>query len=79
MATTTSRRVFAGVWITYFTVCMAAFIWPLATAANTIEPRVLGFPFIVAWFVFWVLVIFVGSVGMYLWDLFLTRRGGRRG
>lgn len=79
MATKKQRRVFAGVWISYFTVCMMAFTWPLATAANTIEPRILGVPFIIAWFVIWVLVIFAGSVGMYLWDLRLGSRGGRRG
>lgn len=73
------RRLFAGVWISYFTVCMLAFIWPLVTAANTIEPRILGVPFLIAWFLIWVLVIFAGSVGMYAWDLRLSSRGGRRG
>lgn len=79
MATKKQRQVFAGVWVSYFTVCMLAFIWPLAAAANTIEPRVLGVPFIIVWFLLWVLVIFAGSVGMYVWDLRLSPRGGRRG
>lgn len=79
MPTKTQRRIFAGVWLTYFTVCMLAFIWPLVSVANSIEPRIFGIPFLVSWYLIWVLVIFVGSVGMYLWDLRLSSRGGRRG
>lgn len=80
MATKRQRRVFAAVWITYFTVCMLAFIWPFASVANTIEPRIFGVPFLISWFLIWVLVIFAGSVGMYLWDLRMSpRRGDRRG
>lgn len=79
MATKKQRRVFAGVWVSYFTVCMLAFIWPLAASANSIEPRVLGLPFIIAWFLIWVFVVFAGSVGMYAWDVQLSSRGGRRG
>jgi uncharacterized RDD family membrane protein YckC len=79
MATKKQRQVFAGVWVSYFTVCMLAFIWPLATVGNSIEPRILGVPFIITWFLLWVLIIFAGSVGMYVWDLRLSPRGGRRG
>lgn len=79
MPTKRQRRVFAGVWLTYFTVCLLAFIWPLATAANTVEPRLFGVPFLVTWFLIWVIAIFVGSVVMYLWDQRLSPRGGRRG
>lgn len=79
MPTKRRRRVFAGVWLTYFTVCMLAFIWPVVTVANRAEPRILGVPFLVSWYLIWVLVIFAGSVGMYVWDLRLSSRGGRRG
>lgn len=67
------RRVFGVVWIGYFTICMLAFIWPLATLANTVEPTIGGFPFFFAWFVMWVLLIFIGGVAMYIWDARLNR------
>lgn len=63
-----NRRIFTVVWVTYFTVCMLAFIWPLAAVANKVDPTIGGFPFFFAWFILWVLLIFAGSVVMYFWD-----------
>ncbi len=62
------RRTFSIVWVSYFTVCMLAFIWPLAVFANKVEPTIGGFPLFFAWFILWVLLIFGGSVAMYFWD-----------
>lgn len=67
------HRVFASVWISYFTLCILAFIWPLATVANSIEPKVAGLPFLFVWFLIWVGLIFVGGLVMYLWDARLNR------
>lgn len=67
------HRVFSIVWVSYFTICMLAFIWPLALIANTVEPTIGGFPFFFAWFIAWVLFIFVGSVAMYFWDQKITQ------
>lgn len=67
------RRVFGVVWVSYFTICMLAFIWPLAGFANTVEPTIGGFPFLFAWFILWVMLIFAGCVVMYFWDARLNR------
>ncbi|KAB1644955.1 hypothetical protein [Gulosibacter chungangensis] len=70
------RRIFQTVSGIYFTLCTLAFIWPLATIANTIEPKILGVPFFFAWNLIVVVIIFIGCVGMYIWDTRLT--DGRR-
>jgi len=51
--------------IPYFALCFLAQIWPLASAANRIEPRILGLPFFLFWYVLWVLLIFVGVLLLY--------------
>lgn len=75
MTTMAHRRLFAGVWTTYFTVCLLAFSWPFATFANSVEPRVAGFPFFFTWYLVWIGVIFAGGVVMYVWDGRLPGRG----
>lgn len=75
----TQHRAFAGVWVTYFTICMLAFIWPVAVGANSIEPRIAGFPFFIAWYLIWVLLVILGSVSMYVWDLQLSKKEARHG
>lgn len=67
------RRIFGIVWVSYFTICMLAFIWPIAGFANSVEPTIGGFPFLFAWFILWVALIFVGCVVMYFWDERLNR------
>lgn len=71
------RRIFSAVCGSYFALCSLGFIWPLAVPANSIEPRILGFPFFFAWNVGLVLAIFIGCAGMYAWDTALSRKEAR--
>ena len=44
----------------YVAICIAALCWPgYAIFGNSVEPRVLGVPFSLAWVVAWVLLTFV--------------------
>jgi len=69
------HHIFNSFWGIYFTLCLMAFIWPIAGIANKIEPTIGGLPFFFAWYILWVLLIFGGSVVMYLWDQ-RRERGG---
>lgn len=51
--------------IPYFALCFLAQIWPLAGVANRIEPRILGLPFFLSWYVIWVFLIFLGLLVLY--------------
>jgi len=51
--------------VPYFGLCFLAQIWPLAGAANRIEPQIAGLPFFLSWYVIWVLLIFVGLLLLY--------------
>lgn len=55
----------------HFVICTLAMIWPGALIANRIEPTVLGMPFLLFWYVAWILVLFVGTAVAY-W----ARHGG---
>jgi hypothetical protein len=64
--------------VTYFLVMLAAVVWPGATAASRVEPRILGLPFSFAWPALWV----AGSVAVLAWlDRVEARHraGGRAG
>lgn len=50
----------------YLLVCFLAQLWPTAALANRIEPRVLGLPFLLFWYVAGVFAVFLGLVAMYL-------------
>jgi len=47
-------------WYLFFGVTFLGYIWPGVTLANRIEPYILGFPFLFAWFIGLVLVQFAG-------------------
>lgn len=68
------KRLFSTIWTSYFVLCTLAFIWPLALVANSVEPRIMGLPFLIFWCIAWVLLIFAGSLGMYIWDGRLASR-----
>lgn len=52
--------------VPWFALCFLAQIWPLASLANRVEPRILGLPFFLFWYVAWVLLIFLGIVVLYV-------------
>lgn len=52
----------------YFLVCTIAMIWPGAVVANRVEPTILGLPFFFFWYVFWVFMVFVGTLILYRWE-----------
>jgi hypothetical protein len=45
-----------------------AVIWPIYPLATSARPFVLGLPFSLAWLIGWLLLIFVGLVGLYRHD-----------
>lgn len=49
----------------YLLLCFAAQVWPVATLANRVEPRVLGMPFLMAWYVGGVFAVFLGLLALY--------------
>lgn len=57
----------------HFTLCTLAMIWPGALIANRIEPTVLGLPFLMFWYILWILVLFIGTAIAY----FVRHGGGR--
>ncbi len=50
----------------YLLLCFLAQIWPIATLANRIEPRVMGLPFLFAWYVGGVFAVFAGLLLLYI-------------
>ena len=42
-----------------FVLAFAAMTWPGLLLVNRVDPRVLGLPFHMAWFAFWILAVFV--------------------
>jgi hypothetical protein len=52
----------------YFLVCTLAMIWPGAVVANRIEPMILGLPFFFFWYVFWIFIVFIGTIILYRWE-----------
>jgi len=52
----------------YFALCFLANIWPIAQFANHIEPIILGLPFFFFWSVMWSMLIFIGTVCLYLFE-----------
>ncbi|SHL20608.1 hypothetical protein SAMN05192556_10969 [Halomonas caseinilytica] len=57
----------------HFTLCTLAMIWPGALIANRVEPTMLGLPFLFAWYILWMLVLFLG-----MWAAFVVRPAGGR-
>ncbi|MBB3139659.1 DUF3311 domain-containing protein [Halomonas organivorans] len=57
----------------HFALCTLAMIWPGALIANRIEPTLFGLPFLFAWYILWMLVLFIG-----MWVAFGVRHGGHR-
>lgn len=67
-------RVYAAVAV-FYTALFVALIWPVYPRFATIEPRVLGVPFSLAYVVGALLVSFFVLLGVYLWD---ESRGANR-
>lgn len=61
------RAPFVAVALFYF-VLFAAVIWPVYPAFATIEPRVLGIPFGMAYVVAALVLSFLALLGFYLWE-----------
>lgn len=49
-----------------YLVCVLAMIWPGAMIANRIEPMIFGFPFMFAWYIAWIFILFLGFLIAYL-------------
>ncbi len=58
------RRLRAAIGV-YLALCFVAQIWPVARFANRITPRILGLPFLMAWYVGGVFAVFLGLCALY--------------
>lgn len=61
----------------YLIACFGAQIWPIASFANRVEPRILGLPFIFAWYVGGVFAVFIGLLALYHTEQRRARRPAR--
>ncbi len=50
----------------YLLACFLAQLWPLAAVANRIEPRIVGLPFLMFWYVAGVFAVFLGLLALYV-------------
>lgn len=66
MTLSTARAVAWTIWA----LALVALTWPGLLLVNRVEPSILGLPFHLAWFGFWILAIFAGLV---LVDRYETR------
>jgi len=64
---TVRRAVYAAVAVFYIAL-FVALIWPVYPRFATIEPRVLGVPFSLAYVVGALILSFVGLLWLYLWE-----------
>ena len=62
------RRTLGLLVAAYFLVMAVAVTYPGYIPANTIRPLVLGFPFSLAWQVFWIFGSIAVLGGFYLWE-----------
>ena len=53
------KRVMVPVAIAYILAMAIALTFPALDPFNTIEPRILGVPFVFAWYLFWIVGAFV--------------------
>jgi len=62
-STGTRRKRLIGL---YLVACFLAQIWPIATLANRVGPRILGLPFFFFLYVGGVFAVFVGLLALYI-------------
>lgn len=61
----TLARVRKGV-VIFFCLVAASLMWPIYPLFSTIEPRLLGIPFSLAYLIIWLLLSFLVLLGLFL-------------